>query len=161
MSKKVNTIDFVLSKCNKSGDCLLWGGSVNEHDIPQTSFNYHVVRIPRYIYETNHGKQPRNRWITQSCGNKRCINPEHLIVSSPSLLGGRKPNKYWIAKPPSRIHLTSQEISTISEMYHNEKKPMLEIGKYFGISKWAVSRALREKRRRGNRQSEKTPTDTR
>lgn len=64
-------------------ECIIYTG-------PVQSKGYGMVRTPtgrkllhRHVYETKVGPIPPGRQIHHTCGNKRCINPAHLVALSP------------------------------------------------------------------------------
>lgn len=63
-------------------DCVLWEGYVNKQGYGWVTRRGTQMHIHRYLYEQEHGPQP-GLHIHHSCGNRRCINLEHLIAVTP------------------------------------------------------------------------------
>lgn len=41
----------------------------------------HVYRpVPRVIYELRHGKIAGRNQVVRTCKNRRCVNPDHLLL---------------------------------------------------------------------------------
>jgi hypothetical protein len=92
------TVDFVVGKCVKSGDCLLWNGTLSREGRPQTTDRRawreegksRQILLHRWIYEQSSGKSLRKgQQVRQTCGNRICLSPTHLATSEPR--PGREP----------------------------------------------------------------------
>jgi hypothetical protein len=85
---KLTTIDDLADHCTAHKGCLLWNGSVNVG-------GYAVARIRgaagqqvrRHVFTDLLGKavQPDER-VVATCGNRRCVSPEHLVARHISLV---------------------------------------------------------------------------
>jgi DNA-binding CsgD family transcriptional regulator len=60
------------------GDCWVWRGRTDKSKSP--NFRGHNAR--RFAYEEKHGPLIGHTRFTPSCGNDRCINPDHMEVKS-------------------------------------------------------------------------------
>jgi hypothetical protein len=92
------TVDFVLSNCTESGECLLWEGTVSKEGRPQTmdrrlwreEGKTRQILLHRWMYEQHSGDELRKgQQVRQTCGEKRCLAPVHLETSTPR--PGREP----------------------------------------------------------------------
>lgn len=86
------TLDFVLTRCTESGDCLVWVGSVSKEGRPQTTDRRYwreegktrQVLLHRWMHEHYAGEPLRKgQQVKQTCGNKLCLSPAHLSTSQP------------------------------------------------------------------------------
>lgn len=68
------------SKVEKSDGCWNWTASLGSHGAGQFSVNKRPVVVPRYVWEQTSGPIPDGGSIRQSCGNRRCCNPAHLVL---------------------------------------------------------------------------------
>jgi hypothetical protein len=92
------TREFVLKNCTESEGCLLWTGTVSKEGRPQTLDRKlwreegvtRQVLLHRWMYEQHFDEVLRKgQHVTQTCGNKRCLSPDHLSTSQPR--AGRTP----------------------------------------------------------------------
>ena len=85
------TFDFIRGNSIKSEDCLLWNGATGKEGFPQTldrklwreEGKQRQVRIHRWVYENQVGALRKGQQVRQSCGNKLCVAPAHLEISTP------------------------------------------------------------------------------
>lgn len=76
--------DKIDKKVFVSGDCWIWIGSINKVGHPQVTFDHRqkeegkmLTFFPHeFLYEQKFG-QLEVRYLDSSCGNLRCINPDH------------------------------------------------------------------------------------
>ena len=68
-------------------DCIMWPFAVRQ----SSGYGAHSTRRPgmkrnwdahRYVCEQAHGQPPENHEAAHRCGNKLCINPQHLYWST-------------------------------------------------------------------------------
>lgn len=72
-------VERFLRKVQKTATCWLWTGAKNEQ-------GYGVVSRSTYgewlAHRASHllfvGPIPEGGWLRQACGNRLCVNPEHL-----------------------------------------------------------------------------------
>jgi hypothetical protein len=88
MGRKTLTLTERINKALKktvlnTEGCILWQGKTNSKGFPEIAsqsngnITYHLVH--RVIFEHEHNVQlSTDAHIKHSCGNKLCINPEHL-----------------------------------------------------------------------------------
>ena len=66
----------IMKKVFVSGDCWVWMGTINKSGQPHVSIDGHAYSPHKYLYELMKQKLSV-RYLDSSCGNIRCINPEH------------------------------------------------------------------------------------
>ena len=74
------TIEKILARCDEDADCMLWRGCQGRTNQPKTG-NGSVRRI---AWRLVHGKIPKGRLVTVTCGHSMCLNPEHLALTTKS-----------------------------------------------------------------------------
>ncbi|MCL4518288.1 MAG: HNH endonuclease [Thaumarchaeota archaeon] len=75
----------LLPKIKKTQTCWIWGGTLlNGHGV------VHIGRKMKYadrlMYELHYGKIPGGRIVEHTCKKSRCVNPEHLVLSTRAAL---------------------------------------------------------------------------
>lgn len=75
---------WIKARCREDGDCWLWTMTVNDSGCPR--YSTHVGGRPtsfqprRIAWQLgNPGKTLGRGLVGTSCGNPRCLNPEHLV----------------------------------------------------------------------------------
>ena len=69
------TIDRVLTRCKKEGDCLIWQGKYHRWTC-EVKYRGRAVNAQRLLIQLLHGYNPTK--INKVCGNLKCCNIEHL-----------------------------------------------------------------------------------
>ena len=63
----------------KGGDCWKWLGSINKNTgYGKKQLGGKSVLAHRWVYAIFHGHVPGNYVLDHTCGNKWCVNPNHL-----------------------------------------------------------------------------------
>ncbi len=81
---KIDLADRVLENCINDVGCLVYPTSNRSIRI-----NRKMVSLSRIIYEKYIGELPYRSSIYRSCNNGKCLNPKHMLPSSPS-------DKFWL-----------------------------------------------------------------
>lgn len=66
------------AKVEKTDDCWPWTGWRGRGGYGTFTYGGRTVRVHRFIYEALVGPIPDGLTIDHLCGNKACVNPEHL-----------------------------------------------------------------------------------
>jgi hypothetical protein len=81
----VHTVASLLARAEEEGACLLWGGSMGYHDTPQVYVQGEGMVATRMLLSRLLGVSARGKlYYGTSCGNPRCIAPEHIVMRKPS-----------------------------------------------------------------------------
>ena len=67
-----------LSKTHQEGDHLLWDGYLSPGGYPLGYVYYRRVFVHRWLYEQQVGPIPEDHDLDHVCGNRRCLNMNHL-----------------------------------------------------------------------------------
>ena len=79
-SDKEQLYEYIISKCEKSDNCLIWLGS-NFFKVTYKTINYTVWQFMLF-YHRNKILNGYENTIGRTCNNKMCISNEHLNILS-------------------------------------------------------------------------------
>lgn len=71
----------LLSRTVQDGECMLWLGPSNGSDYPMVSVQRKNKPLRTIMAVLLKRTKTKNQVMTTTCGNKRCISPDHLRVS--------------------------------------------------------------------------------
>lgn len=82
--------DRLWAKVDKSGECWLWKGAINEHGYGHMRSEGRFVRPHRVAYELLVGPVPEGLVLDHLCRTPACVNPAHLepVTQSENLKRG-------------------------------------------------------------------------
>ena len=73
----------LLDRAEECGECLLWMGALSDQGHPiYKPYGKPCTTVRRGMFELNGGKLVRRKPIDTTCGEKLCINPDHLFQST-------------------------------------------------------------------------------
>lgn len=136
--------------------CWLWQASTDAMGYGQTctrgaSGAFRAKRAHVLAWEVWNGEKPPHALIRHKCDNKRCINPEHLELgthkdnSADIALRGRR-RGYCNGEKNGRALLSQGQANEIRERYYTERCSQEHIANEYGVSQFAVSMIVRNKR---------------
>lgn len=73
-------IAHVRSRSIEEGDCWLWQGAMSNSMTPTMTRDCKTLRIRRELWKAHHGEIDANMRAGVTCGNRRCVNPDHLCM---------------------------------------------------------------------------------
>lgn len=149
-----HTFESLKAKTVEEGDCWLWRGYSVKGLRPQVFHAGKVVGVKRLVF-TLLGKPPHpGHFIWSKCGNPLCINPDHFVVRRPSEHCNAMRKEFNSSTGRSfqrqRMTLTKQaqgklDMDKVREIRASQESISVLAEKY------AVSKALISKVRRGER----------
>jgi hypothetical protein len=72
-------VQHLLTNVYKKDDCLEWAGSTMAGDLPMVMWNRKRYLAKRLLMELL-GNKVSGMVVWNRCGNKLCMNPDHIIV---------------------------------------------------------------------------------
>lgn len=78
------SVAFVLTRCKRVGDCMIWQGAVNSAGYGVVRFNGRAVLAHRLSLYLSTGPIPKRRMACHHCDTPLCCEPTHLYVGTQS-----------------------------------------------------------------------------
>lgn len=78
------TMDRVLGRTREIGGCMEWCGYAVEGRFPQIRIDGKAQPVRRFLWKLVHGPVRGNLWISNTCENPLCVNPDHLVAHTRS-----------------------------------------------------------------------------
>ncbi len=76
-------IDDILSYTVDVNGCMEWTRCFNTDGYPRMTLDGNVnIKVHRQVYALFNGEDISGRVVRHTCDNKRCINPQHLILGN-------------------------------------------------------------------------------
>lgn len=127
-------INLILSYTTRVGECLEWVRCFNTDGYPRAMIDgYANGKVHRIVYEILNGPINKGLVIRHTCDNKKCINPDHLII------GTTKDNvdDRNLRSGNGRSKLTKEQVITIREL--KNKFSRVEIARMFNVDSRTIS----------------------
>ncbi|XAM00585.1 HNH endonuclease signature motif containing protein [Phycisphaeraceae bacterium D3-23] len=143
--RKLITVDDLHANCKlgKRG-CWVWTGPLHSDGYGAWNAAGRQVKAHRASYLLQVGPIPRGRFVTHTCDNKRCINPDHLhLVTHKTLYLHNKKNGH-VARGERNgfATLTAKDVRRIRKLAKAGKYPHRTIGDMVGCHQTNVTRIL-------------------
>ena len=82
-NKRKDPRDRFWPKVEKTESCWNWIGCIDNLGYGKFSFNRKTIRAHRFIFILLNIEIPKILCVDHLCGNRKCVNPEHLELVSP------------------------------------------------------------------------------
>lgn len=138
MSKQISLtqkdIDRFWSHVDKSGDCWLWTGALNEDRYGRFQLDGAIYNASRVAWVIAHGAIPPKFDICHACDNPSCVRPDHLFSGTHSANLRDMVNK-------GRATYAKLQPHQIPEIRHLRRVglPLKKIAKMYGVSLALIS----------------------
>jgi hypothetical protein len=134
----------LLNLLNKTDTCWLWTGATTPEGYGKITFKHrHVLRTHRVAYKAWVNPEiPKGIKIKQTCGNRLCCNPEHLIADpwtddclnnkTERMRGEQHHNKKF----------TTEQVLEMKRLWFEFQFKQTEIAKIFNTKQSVVQRII-------------------
>lgn len=122
MKKTVQERIAANSHMTESG-CVVWDGAVYRNGYGKIKYHGKTTQVHRALYDELYGPLPPRVFITQTCGNRRCGNIDHLKMVTPkqsaiaTVQKGHKTNTRLNIHLAAAIRMDPRPLATIAEAY--------------------------------------------
>ena len=134
-------------------DCINWSKSLGHNGYGITTRNNKTYRAHRLVYCDYHGidhSDIKGMVVRHTCDNRKCINPEHLVIGThqDNMDDMKKRNRTAKGEAHGRAKLSEVDIKTIRDRYIRGSKVhgLLAIAKDFGVAFQTVSKIVNRHR---------------
>lgn len=138
--------DRIKPRVAEVGECWEWLGWFSNKS-PQIRHKGRAVSLRRLLWIERVGRNPDGKYIHVSCGNWRCVNPDHLVAKgfkdhAAASAGKRSRASYKAAAikgGKKNRKLTMQQVMEI----RTSPKSCKKLGEEYGVSHTTISKIKR------------------
>jgi hypothetical protein len=76
------------------GEHWIWTGATSS-GIGQIRVNGRLENAPRVALQLAGRDVPPDAYVRNACGERRCVNPDHLVLTEPGPSGARQRRREW------------------------------------------------------------------
>lgn len=134
---KPTTLESLLIQTERSGDCLLWTGRLNEKGYGRIWYQGRQIRTHRLIYELVTGSPiPTGAEVMHTCDNRPCLEFSHLILGthqqniSDCVMKGRQAKGE--RKPAAK--LTEATVRDMRRLWRTSGLAWAHLGTLYGVA---------------------------
>ncbi|WP_439587505.1 hypothetical protein [Hydrogenophaga sp.] len=142
-------LNDIKARCIEEGNCWMWQGPIGKTGYPITKLKGHQAPalVRRLVVELV-GRPPAPRQpVIATCGDRRCCNPAHLELSSPSEVGKAAAKKGAFSSLTRRAKISAGVRASGTKLTEQQAeeirasdKPLREISRQYGINRSGVRR---------------------
>lgn len=79
----LNTLHGIRARCDDEGDCWIWRDGTTRQGYPIFKpYGCKCTLVRRAVFVLAGGQLKPRQPVVSSCGDRRCVNPEHLSTST-------------------------------------------------------------------------------
>jgi len=142
----VTILEIIKNRTIEIGDCWEWQGAMQScGTTPMIRYKQQTISVRRLILQVQ-GHALESKVATCTCGNHRCVNPDHLEAISRKRLTKRVASQLKrsisvlrMAKISSVARQHAKLNEQLAEEIRNAEGTQREIAKRFGVSQATVS----------------------
>lgn len=119
------------------GECWIWKSKYVTHSgFPLVSIKSKNHRATIIYYEFYKEKIKKGQIVFQKCRNRKCVNPNHLVLTTPK----------ESHRKSCTVKITMEKAEQIRKLYKLQGISQKILGARFGISQSQISRIVNNKR---------------
>jgi len=149
------SLDDILAKCEPYGECLLWtGGLVYEGGQPRLWVGKKPLSARRVVFELARGEIVAGRRIGMKCGERLCLNAEHmsqmttteLLKAHHRRMGGLPPSHKAACTAAARRRSNNKMDMDIARAIRSSEERASVLAARYGLGKSTVCKVRRNER---------------
>lgn len=135
------TLEYIRRLCRVDADCLIYTGAINTKRHPKIEKR----SGRRVVWELSCGPIPSGMFVSLTCENPACLNPEHMRLRSRGEISREvlsRPTvqlKRSASGAKSMIHRAKLDMET-ARYIRSSNQPQTHLARELGISQQLVSR---------------------
>lgn len=152
-AKPVSTLAEIKERCIEVGECWEWQGAMSGCGQPRHRIGGKDTKVHHTAFKLARKKQPKGLYLVRSCGNAKCVNPDHIVPMTrseqmklaASLGRCNRPDQIIARTKGARAnsqHYSPERAALIREMRGNGEK-LSVISEAVGVSPDLVSKVAR------------------
>lgn len=124
LKRPAYTLKEILEKTERDGDCMIWQGGKHRQGYAMMRQAGEMRTVHSVIAELKYGERPtkyNGTRVTRTCGNKLCVNPDHIIIQKSSDIKRK------------RYHCKNRRLT---------QEQVREVRKRYAEGEWGIGRKL-------------------
>lgn len=130
------TLDWIYARVKEIDGCLIWVGACSGgNKVPNAQIGGKSYVMRRVVWQLTHEKAvPKNRRVSMSCGNPKCVHPDHAraVLINSGMRGVKKTYKHR-AKIAQAKQKKSAWSADIIQSIRNSDAPAKELAAQHGM----------------------------
>ena len=132
----------------KVGECWLWQAAVNSSGHGVIGIGGKVRSAHRIAFELTYGPLAEGEQVHQTCGNRLCCNPRHLVGDDrPKVTALWSKGRGLLGELHPQAKLTDATIRRIRERYARGEASQKELADEYGVTQEWIGQVVRGERR--------------
>ena len=126
------------------GGCWDWIGSLHNDRYAAWNTGGRQIKVHRASYLLSVGPIPKKRFVVHSCGNRKCVNPDHLKLVTHKGLYQHNLERGDVARGERNgfAKLTAKKVRRIRQLAATGKYTHRQIGDMLGCHQCNVTRIV-------------------
>ena len=140
---------YVEQATHEPGGCLTLAGRWGGWGYPRINWQGRGMPAAQFILEAKLGRELRGgshaerEEVQRLCGNRECINPDHLELGDRAATI-RRSSESQRRRTAKRVHLTEAQCAEVARRYADGEGAMRDFAEEFGVSVATIRRVVRQ-----------------